>query len=282
MAVELDFAKGHGTENDFVIVQDVKAAMSGLVDGRIPPTLVRSLCDRHTGIGADGLLRIVPAALHQDSSVNTGRPLPQGAEVVWFMDYYNADGSTGEMNTQTRVSVEYSRQVRAIRLLQGEAFFSVARVPNKPFRVFVGSTVVEAVGTQFSIFKDADSTRVAVVEGRVAVAQASTQATPALLAANQAAQITTNGMVNKTSNTDVRTRLSWREHRLSFDNDTIADVVAQFSRYSDAKIVLDGDVGKRRISGSCSLDPDSLLVFLENDPSVQVNRVSGGAIVRPR
>jgi transmembrane sensor len=208
------------------------------------------------------------------------------------------DGSTVELNTKTLVSVEYSRRVRAIKLLQGEAFFSVAHNPNKPFRVFVGSTVVEAVGTQFAIFKDAHSTRVAVVEGRVAVAQTSAQAThslmtegallaevsatPALLVANQAAQVTLSGMVKKTAITDVRSELSWREHRMSFDNDTIADVVAQFSRYSDAKIVLDSDVGSRRISGSCSLDPDSLLVFLENDLSVQVNRVPGGAIVRPR
>jgi diaminopimelate epimerase len=149
MAVELDFAKGHGTENDFVIVQDVKADMSGLVDGRMPPTLVRSLCNRHTGIGADGLLRIVPATLHPDSSINTGRALPTGAPVVWFMDYYNADGTTGEMcGNGLRV---FARYLAAADLIEGPGTFGVdsragvrqVTVPaDAPISVEMGNVVV--------------------------------------------------------------------------------------------------------------------------------------------
>jgi diaminopimelate epimerase len=74
------FAKGHGTGNDFVLLPDPDDAIE------LSPELVRALCDRHFGIGADGVLRVVRAA---------AAGLDQPAE--WFMDYRNADGGIAEM-----------------------------------------------------------------------------------------------------------------------------------------------------------------------------------------
>src|ERR1700684_3169632 len=70
------FAKGHGTGNDFVILPDTDDQL------RLTPELVRRLCDRRTGIGADGVLRIVAGA---------------DGPGTWFMDYRNADGGIAEM-----------------------------------------------------------------------------------------------------------------------------------------------------------------------------------------
>ncbi len=80
----MDFAKGHGTGNDFVILPDP--------DGRLAltPALVAALCDRRRGIGGDGVLRVVRAAKHPDAAGYAG-------EAEWFMDYWNADGSYAEM-----------------------------------------------------------------------------------------------------------------------------------------------------------------------------------------
>ena len=77
------FAKGHGTGNDFVILPDP--------DGRLEltPELVAGLCDRHFGLGADGVLRVVRAAV--------AGPDAGGQAAEWFMDYRNADGSIAEM-----------------------------------------------------------------------------------------------------------------------------------------------------------------------------------------
>jgi diaminopimelate epimerase len=77
------FAKGHGTGNDFVLVPD----LDGELD--LTPELVRALCDRHFGIGADGVLRVVRSA------AAGGAAAGQSAE--WCMDYRNADGSVAEM-----------------------------------------------------------------------------------------------------------------------------------------------------------------------------------------
>lgn len=76
------FAKGHGTRNDFVIVVD----REGLHDPTVAE--VRAICDRHAGIGGDGLLRAVKAGRVEEWS---------GDPDLWFMDYRNADGSIAEM-----------------------------------------------------------------------------------------------------------------------------------------------------------------------------------------
>ncbi|MEH3088235.1 MAG: diaminopimelate epimerase [Microbacterium arborescens] len=92
----LAFTKGHGTGNDFVIVADPDGALD-LRDDQ-----VAALCDRHFGIGADGLLRVVRSAAIAEGADAASA----GAE--WFMDYRNADGSKAEMcGNGTRVFARY-------------------------------------------------------------------------------------------------------------------------------------------------------------------------------
>jgi diaminopimelate epimerase len=79
-----EFVKGHGTQNDFVILPDPDGALT-LTDER-----VRALCDRRRGLGADGVLRVIRAGALADA------PADVPAD-VWFMDYRNADGSIAEM-----------------------------------------------------------------------------------------------------------------------------------------------------------------------------------------
>ena len=100
MADRLAFTKGHGTENDFVLVPDLDGAL-GLSAGR-----AAALADRRAGIGADGVIRVVPTELCDDPRV---RDLAGAAP--WFMDYRNADGSLSEMcGNGTRVFAAYLRR----------------------------------------------------------------------------------------------------------------------------------------------------------------------------
>jgi diaminopimelate epimerase len=84
MSTRIAFLKGHGTENDFVIVPDPE----NVID--LPPTAVAALCDRRAGIGGDGLLHVVRSAAHPEAKA-------MAAEAEWFMDYRNGDGSIAEM-----------------------------------------------------------------------------------------------------------------------------------------------------------------------------------------
>ncbi|MGA1838317.1 diaminopimelate epimerase [Herbiconiux sp. 11R-BC] len=87
MPAELHFTKGQGTGNDFVLFTDP----DGEID--LSPTQIAAICDRHFGVGADGLLRVV-----RSKSLEAGKAaLAEDPAAEWFMDYYNADGSLSEM-----------------------------------------------------------------------------------------------------------------------------------------------------------------------------------------
>jgi diaminopimelate epimerase len=83
----LAWLKGHGTENDFLVVPDP----DGIVD--LDPTTVAALCHRRSGVGADGVLRVIRSTALDDPAAKSAAA--DGVE--WFMDYRNADGSLSEM-----------------------------------------------------------------------------------------------------------------------------------------------------------------------------------------
>ncbi|MET9495172.1 diaminopimelate epimerase [Streptomyces sp. NPDC006552] len=78
------FLKGHGTQNDFVIIPDPENGIE------LSAAAVAALCDRRGGIGGDGLLHVVRSAAHPEAR-------SMAAEAEWFMDYRNGDGSIAEM-----------------------------------------------------------------------------------------------------------------------------------------------------------------------------------------
>ena len=99
----IHFSKGHGTENDFILLPDFDANLD------LDSALVRVLCDRRAGIGADGIIRIARTQALIDHGVVTDgmvatlwedihdRGYPESGLPDWFMDYRNADGSIAEM-----------------------------------------------------------------------------------------------------------------------------------------------------------------------------------------
>ena len=97
---ELHFTKGHGTENDFVLVADLDGSLD------VTAVQVRRLTDRRAGIGGDGVIRVVPTLAAAEQDVRD-----QGERARWFMDYRNADGSPAEMcGNGSRVFAAYLRR----------------------------------------------------------------------------------------------------------------------------------------------------------------------------
>lgn len=97
------FAKGHGTQNDFVVLGDLDAELT------LTPAVVSALCDRRCGIGADGVLRVTTAAAALAAGVFDR--IPDGVNAGdWYMDYRNADGSIAQMcGNGVRVFAHYLR-----------------------------------------------------------------------------------------------------------------------------------------------------------------------------
>jgi diaminopimelate epimerase len=110
MSTSIAFLKGHGTENDFVIVPDPENAVE------LSPAAVAALCDRRAGIGGDGLLHVVRSAAHPEAA-------HLAAEAEWFMDYRNGDGSVAEMcGNGVRVLARYLQRAGHV----GEGDLAVA------------------------------------------------------------------------------------------------------------------------------------------------------------
>ena len=132
------FAKGHGTGNDFVIVPDP--------DGRLDlsPELVAALCDRHFGIGADGVLRVVRRT--------AAGPDAEGQSAEWFMDYRNSDGSVAEMcGNGIRVFAKFLSDEgfaagSEIAIATRAGLRSVRREPDGQFTVDMGAATVLGEG----------------------------------------------------------------------------------------------------------------------------------------
>ena len=109
------FTKGHGTGNDFVLVLDAQGELT------LSSKQIAKICDRRFGIGADGFIRVVKSA-----------KLPEGKEIleveptaIWFMDYYNADGSAAEMcGNGVRVFARYLLD-RGLAKIEGGSTLSV-------------------------------------------------------------------------------------------------------------------------------------------------------------
>lgn len=99
------FTKGHGTQNDFVVLPDVHIKR----DLSVPA--VQALCDRQRGLGADGVLRVTTVGAALEGGVLAEKPVGVSSE-DWFMDYRNADGSIAEMcGNGVRVFAHYLRSV---------------------------------------------------------------------------------------------------------------------------------------------------------------------------
>lgn len=91
------WAKGHGTENDFVLLPDLDGSVHGAFADEQAALFVAALCDRRRGLGADGVIRIIRAdVLAEQFAVEQAQhAVDDGAE--WYMDYRNADGSLSQM-----------------------------------------------------------------------------------------------------------------------------------------------------------------------------------------
>jgi diaminopimelate epimerase len=111
MANILQFTKAHGTGNDFVLYLDP--------DGERPLTQeqIAKLCDRHFGVGADGVIRVIKSASLEAGAAS----LAEEPAATWFMDYYNADGTVAEMcGNGTRVFARYITEKGLVELGDGE------------------------------------------------------------------------------------------------------------------------------------------------------------------
>jgi transmembrane sensor len=224
-----------------------------------------------------------------------------------------ADGSVVLLNTNSQIKVAYNDEYRTIRLLQGEAHFTVEKNAEHPFRVYAGNGRVQAVGTAFSVYLKDNTVDVTVTEGtvelafvdRVSTSRSLQQETPAgnnqssgsnamvdgglvetlgtikagesatIRSALDAVTVSTIAAFETVEVQEMAKRLSWREGILTFTGDPLGVVVDEISRYTTISIeITDPAVRATRIGGRFPIgETDAMFDALEANFGLRVTRL---------
>lgn len=150
-----------------------------------------------------------------------------------------ADGSTVRLDTGSTIRVRLGESERRIELDRGQALFTVAHDPGRPFIVDAGETEVTAVGTVFDVRRMGGAVRVTLVEGAVDVT-GPTGAPPSRMRAGQQARVTAAGLSTRIVDTAKAT--SWTDGRLVFEDTPLREAVAEVNRYLEDPIALEDAV----------------------------------------
>lgn len=222
------------------------------------------------------------------------------------------DGSTLYLNVNSKAEIHFSKQSREIRLLKGEALFAVEHDATRPFLVSTDRAIAQAIGTQFNVYRDEELTRVTVVEGVVDVVEpnasflskgtesktnpveirsngagpgtnAMSSRAPVRLEAGEEARVNNEG-VAKLNVKNAGNTIAWRARRLVFRDTPLIDVVAEFNRYNNTRIQVEGEAAsKKQLTGIFSADhPQSLLLYLKKDASLAVEQSGEHITIRER
>lgn len=211
------------------------------------------------------------------------------------------DGSTIELNSRSRVRIDFSEARRTVHLMEGQALFEVAKDPARPFVVSSGETHVRAVGTQFDVYRKSKGTIVTVVEGSVAVTRgrhgmrsgagvpADTQrsdmkspeasaaahgadALPAAILLSAGQQLVVSESVPlEPVRVNVAAATAWTQRQVVLESASLSEVAEEFNRYSVRKLVVE-DTGDKelRLSGVFTTDPEFLIRYLKERPDITV------------
>jgi transmembrane sensor len=220
-----------------------------------------------------------------------------------------SDGSLVELKDGSRFEIAYSTTERRVKLVDGEAHFTVAKNPHRPFIVEANGVAVRAVGTMFNVRLDTDTVEVLVTEGRVQVsadpfdpstANASASVSPIAsipvpqtLDAGQRTLVAltpgpTSPAVVSMTPAQVKAALSWQVPRLQFDETPLAEAIAEFNRHTAGNptqrlVLRDLDLATLPIGGTFRIDNvEGFVRLLEYTLEIHASSGPKGEVVLAR
>jgi transmembrane sensor len=205
---------------------------------------------------------------------NADRPAPQhyatghGDQQTWRL----GDNSVLRLNTDTAVTVRYVRGERLVEIDRGQAFFVVTHDPRRRFRVLAGTTDVVAVGTQFDVYRQRDSTVVTVVEGQVIVESEGTSYPRLRVNAGEQVRVINGILPAVATPVDAQRSTAWLRRQIAFDHEPLASVAAEFNRYGAVPIEIESpSLRTFVVSGVFAADDtETFLSFLRSLDGVTV------------
>ena len=178
------------------------------------------------------------------------------------------DGSVVQLNSDSAVEVRFESAVRRVALSRGEAHFTVARNPGRPFIVSAAGVDVRVVGTVFNVRLRSEAVDVLVTEGKVRVGSVAQPVMGAISSPAEAplSELTAGQHVSvalpargapvvaapvDVPSTEIQRTLAWRTRRLDFDAVPLADIVAEINRHNRHQLsIVDARLNGQRFGGS--------------------------------
>lgn len=196
------------------------------------------------------------------------------------------DGSRIELNTATTVRAASGTNGREVWLDKGEAYFDIAHRPDQPFVVHAGPRTVTVLGTRFVVRREGEKVTVAVLSGRVRIEDATvgSGARAAVIGQGDIAYAQPRGvLVALAAPARITAMTGWRDGLLVFDNERLADAVADFNRYTDRPIrITDPTVGNIRIGGTFQIhNSAAFLDLLHSAYGLQVRSEGKEVLLTP-
>lgn len=230
---------------------------------------------------------------------NEPEPRSLVSRVGEYVEHTLPDGSHIALNTNSRLDIAFTAQVREVTLLAGEALFTVAKDPDRPFVVNAGNRRITAVGTAFLVHLGAEAVEVTVSEGVVALSNITTSeadvarpldgAEPVRLEKKQSLKLPVNKAatqpdIRPISDSDLRRKLAWREGLLDFYRTPLAEVVSEVSRHTGMRIsILDPELQEKEFDGLFRVgETELLLQALSIHGDIRLTRIGADTVLLSR
>lgn len=186
------------------------------------------------------------------------------------------DGSSALLNTDSVLTVHFTRGRRALQLKKGEAYFSVAKDPQRPFEVTAEQGLVRAVGTEFNVAVLNHTLSLDVTEGIVdfSVKNTGDESLVARVKQGEAIRFASNDKKLTIQPANAARISAWKARKIYFSADTLENAITEYNRYTKKQIViLHDDLKHQKISGVFNVDDIDTFVFsLEQLLDVRVER----------
>lgn len=204
------------------------------------------------------------------SAVSKTYATAHGRQQSWLL----SDGSTIHLDTDTAVTVRLSAGERRLALDRGQIAVTVHHDPRRPFHVRAGAADAVAVGTEFDVYRIADSTTVTVLAGLVAVSVPAATARTVQVGAGQKVSVVDGLLPLAASPANARAAIAWLSGKIAFERRPLGEVAAEFNRYNSVQFSIDDpELRAMPISGSFDArDADSFADFLSSLDGVRLER----------
>ena len=176
------------------------------------------------------------------------------------------DGSSITLRPGSYLEVILGEHRRTVNMRYGRAYFDVAKVAEKPFKVVVGNTEIRVTGTEFGVRKDNSEVTVVVTEGKVNVVDLPIQEKQTAdeiraLIKGQKIIAGTDGAISATQTFNVADELTWLDGRLTYDNAPLADVITDLNAYQGSNIrFLEPSLSTRKVTTSFTIEQSTQIL----------------------